>query len=416
MRIGVPREIKETNSASASRPPRWRNWSPRPRGDRRGRRGPGQRPARQRIRGGGRAIVVASRARGVRRGRDDREGEGAAARRARDAAPGTGAVHLSASRARSGAGARPHGVGRDLHRLRDGDLARRRPAAAHPHVGSRRAPRARRSARIACRRSRAGAACCWAACRACRRPRSWCWAAAWRARTPPPSRWAWAPTSRWSIAIRKRCAGSISASAPACARSSRRARPSRPWCAAPTCSSAPCWCPAPQAPKLVTRDMVRAMKHGRGHRRRVHRPGRLLRNLAPHHPFGADLCGGRRGALLRHQHARRGAAHLHLRPQQRHPAVRAGAGRAGLARGHEGGPAPAGGAQRPRGAHRLPPVAQALGLELLPAGNRPRTLTCFNRLGRMLCLDGPSDRGPEHMSRRQGNSLSRTSSPAPGRA
>ena len=68
----------------------------------------------------------------------------------------------------------------------------------------------------------------------------------------------------------------------------------------------------------------------RGH---LHRPGRLLRGLAPDHARRADLPGARLGLLLRGQHAGRGAAHLHLRADQRHAAVRAGAGEPGLARG-----------------------------------------------------------------------------------
>ncbi len=69
------------------------------------------------------------------------------------------------------------------------------------------------------------------------------------------------------------------------------------------------------------------------------RPGSVLVDIAidqggcfetsrPTTHSDADLCRGRRGALLRHQHAGRGGAHLDLRADQRDPAVRAGAGRA----------------------------------------------------------------------------------------
>ena len=61
------------------------------------------------------------------------------------------------------------------------------------------------------------------------------------------------------------------------------------------------------------------------------RPGRLLRGLARHHARRAHLPGARLGVLLRRQHARRGAAHLHLRADQRHPALRGRAGQPGLA-------------------------------------------------------------------------------------
>ncbi len=57
-----------------------------------------------------------------------------------------------------------------------------------------------------------------------------------------------------------------------------------------------------------------------------HRSGRLLRNLARHHPHRADLFRGWRAALLRFQHAGRGAAHLHLRAHQRHLPLSAGTG------------------------------------------------------------------------------------------
>ncbi len=71
---------------------------------------------------------------------------------------------------------------------------------------------------------------------------------------------------------------------------------------------------------------------GLGARRHLHRPGRLLRGLAAHHARRAHLPGPRLGLLLRREHARRGAAHLDLRADQRHAAVRRRAGQPGLAR------------------------------------------------------------------------------------
>src|SRR5205814_6304430 len=53
--------------------------------------------------------------------------------------------------------------------------------------------------------------------------------------------------------------------------------------------------------------------------------------------------------LLRREHARSGAAHLHLRPDQRHPALRAGDREPGLAGGAEGGPGARGWPEHPRG-------------------------------------------------------------------
>ena len=67
--------------------------------------------------------------------------------------------------------------------------------------------------------------------------------------------------------------------------------------------------------------------------RHLDRPGRLLRGLAADHARRPGLPGARVDLLLRGEHARRGAAHQHLRADQRHPAVRAGAGQPRLARG-----------------------------------------------------------------------------------
>ncbi len=52
---------------------------------------------------------------------------------------------------------------------------------------------------------------------------------------------------------------------------------------------------------------------GLGARRRVHRPGRLLRDLTADHLRRPDLRGRRHPPLLRGQHAGRRAPHLHLR-------------------------------------------------------------------------------------------------------
>ncbi len=59
-------------------------------------------------------------------------------------------------------------------------------------------------------------------------------------------------------------------------------------------------------------------------RRHRDRPGRLLRGFAPDHARRADVPGARHVVLLRGQHARRGAAHLDVRADQRHAAVRVG--------------------------------------------------------------------------------------------
>ena len=80
------------------------------------------------------------RGRGLRRGRHDRQGQGAAGRGARDAAPGpdrcspTCISRPTPSRPRDLVASQ-----RDLHRLRDRDVAERRPAAARADVRGRRA-------------------------------------------------------------------------------------------------------------------------------------------------------------------------------------------------------------------------------------------------------------------------------------
>ena len=72
---------------------------------------------------------------------------------------------------------------------------------------------------------------------------------------------------------------------------------------------------------------ARADEAQRRARRRVDRPGRLLRDLAPDDALRPDLRGRRDHPLLRHEHAGRGADHLDLRAHQRDAAVRARARR-----------------------------------------------------------------------------------------
>ena len=62
-----------------------------------------------------------------------------------------------------------------------------------------------------------------------------------------------------------------------------------PRCAAPTSLIGAVLIPGRSAPKLVTREMLRQMKDGRGGRRRRRRPGRLLRDHPPDHPLGPGL-------------------------------------------------------------------------------------------------------------------------------
>ena len=90
-----------------------------------------------------------------------------------------------------------------------------------------------------------------------------------------------------------------------------------------------------RAPIVITEDDGRHDEAGRGDRRRRHRPGRLRRDVPRDHPPRPRLREARRRALLRRQHARRGAGHVHPRPHQRHaPLPRRGRG----ARRHRGVP------------------------------------------------------------------------------
>ena len=75
-----------------------------------------------------------------------------------------------------------------------------------------------------------------------------------------------------------------------------------------------------KAPKLVSNELVRADEAGLGAGRHRDRPGRLLRGLAPDHARRPGLHGAQQRVLLRREHARRGAQHLHLRADQRDPA------------------------------------------------------------------------------------------------
>ena len=75
---------------------------------------------------------------------------------------------------------------------------------------------------------------------------------------------------------------------------------------------------------------------GLGDRRRGGRPGRLRRDDPRHHARRPDLRRARRDPLRRHQHARRGAAHLDVRAHQHHAALR-GEDRRARRRGGRGG-------------------------------------------------------------------------------
>ena len=113
--------------------------------------------------------------------------------------------------------------------------------------------------------------------------------------------------------------------------------------------------PGAAAPKLVTQRPGLADEAGLGAGRHRGRPGRLLRGHPRDHARRPDVPGAQLDLLLRGEHARRGAEHLDVRPDQRDPAVRRGAGRQGLGAGLPRRPQPRAGPQHPRRpAHQRP--------------------------------------------------------------
>ena len=122
------------------------------------------------------------------------------------------------------------------------------------------------------------------------------------------------------------------------------------------------------APKLVTRDDGRPHGEGRRAGRHLDRPGRLLRDQQADDARRPDLRRRRRRALLRDQHAGRGAAHVHVRADQRDAALRARARRPRLAQGARRAiPDLPRGSTCTKGAITHEAVARDLGLELQAA-------------------------------------------------
>ena len=112
-------------------------------------------------------------------------------------------------------------------------------------------------------------------------------------------------------------------------------------------------------------DARNAVRHeeGRGARRRRHRPGRLLRDLACDDPCRADLRGRRRRPLLRRQHAGRGAGHLGACAQQCDAALRPAARRQGPEGAWSTTSICATASTSTRARSPIAPVAEALGYE-----------------------------------------------------
>ena len=316
----------------------------RPFGDGAGGRRRGDRPRRRAV-PRGRRHAGRQRAGGVRQGRHDRQGQGAAAAGVRDAAPRPAALHLPAPGAGSRADGRAGEVGRGLRGLRDHHRRQRRPAAAradergggaHVHPGRRRASREEqgRHGRAAGRRAGRGAGPRGDPRRgrrgharaAVRGGRGRARDGAGQERRPPAPARPGVRQPHHDAVLERAVGGGVGARGRP--RHRRRADPRRGRAQA----------------RHARHDL--AHEEGRGRRRRGDRPGRLLRDLARHHARRAHLRGRRRRALLRGQHARRGRAHVHVRAQQRHDRPGPRAGRPGLAGGDARQSAPEGGAQR----------------------------------------------------------------------
>ena len=120
--------------------------------------------------------------------------------------------------------------------------------------------------------------------------------------------------------------------------------------------------PGAKAPVAGEQRTGVADEAGLGARRHRGRPGRLLRGHPADHARRPDLPGARLGLLLRRQHARRRAEHLHARPDQRHAALRHGPGQRGNRGGRRGNPALAHGVNVVAGQIVLPEVAEAHGM------------------------------------------------------
>ena len=126
--------------------------------------------------------------------------------------------------------------------------------------------------------------------------------------------------------------------------------------------------PGAKAPHLVRREDLKLHEAAGGDHRRGHRPGRLRRDQPADDAREADVHRRRRRALLRHQHARRGRPHQHLRPDQRDAALRAATGEQGAGAGHpQRTPALRDGVNIRAGKVTNQAVAETFGFECTPA-------------------------------------------------
>ena len=96
--------------------------------------------------------------------------------------------------------------------------------------------------------------------------------------------------------------------------------------------------PGAKAPTLVTNEQVSRMKPGSVLVDISIDQGGCFEDSRPDHPRRPDVPGAQLGVLLRREHAGRRPAHLDLRADQRHAAVRRRAGQPRLARRAAGRP------------------------------------------------------------------------------
>ena len=286
--------------------------------------------------------------------------------RGRDAAAGAHPVHLPAPRSGAGADQGTAGERRDLRRLRDRRGRPRPPAAARADERGRRARSPPRRAPSSSRSRSAAAASCSAGSRA------------------------WPPAN--VMVIGGGAVGMNAAfiaigmeadvfvydvshrQAPRARRRLRRPRLDRLLLDPGDRGDAPPGRPGDRrgagprrqgavrrAPRAAQADEAQCCAGGRRDR-----PGRLLRDLPPHHAPRSGLRGRRDHPLLRREHARRGADHLDLRTYQRHAAVCAGAGRSRRGRGRAARSRAELGINVAGGTVTHPAVAEAVGVEHTP--------------------------------------------------
>ena len=112
--------------------------------------------------------------------------------------------------------------------------------------------------------------------------------------------------------------------------------------------------PGAKAPKLVTNEMVAAMKPGSVLVDVAIDQGGCFEDSKPTTHDDPTFAGAQLDLLLRGQHARRGAEHFHLGAHQRHSGLRAAAGRQGLEAGLQGESRAGAGSEHPRRPGHLP--------------------------------------------------------------